>query len=47
MVGRRQLIGIDPIDQVDARVIEVDVRLDDGRKLATLTNLQVEVAIRP
>ena len=47
MVGKRDVVGIDPVDQIDARVVEVDVRLDDGKKVAALTNLQVEVAIRP
>ncbi len=47
MVGRKDVLGVDPVDEADARVVEVEVRLDDGARVAALTHLQVEVAIRP
>ncbi|MEO6027809.1 MAG: HlyD family efflux transporter periplasmic adaptor subunit [Candidatus Binatia bacterium] len=47
MVGRKDVLGNDPVDEADARVVEVEVRLDDGARVAALTHLQVEVAIRP
>ena len=31
----------------DARVVEVEIRLDDAEQVAGLTNLQVEVKIFP
>jgi HlyD family secretion protein len=44
-IGKADEINVDPIAATDARVIEVDVRLDDSPAVASLTNLQVEVAI--
>jgi HlyD family secretion protein len=38
-------IGDDPIARKDGRIVEVEIRLDDGRPAANLTNLQVEVEI--
>ena len=46
-VGRIDVLGMDPIAQADARVIEVDIRLEDTDLVQALTNLQVEVAITP
>jgi HlyD family secretion protein len=46
-VGRLDVVGADPIAKTDARVVEVDIRLDDGERVSHLTNLQVEVAIEP
>lgn len=46
-VGRIDVLGMDPIAQADARVIEVDVLLDDTELVRGLTNLQVEVEITP
>ncbi len=46
-VGRIDVLGMDPIAQADARVIEVDIRLDDVELVSSLTNLQVEVEISP
>ncbi len=45
-VGRIDVLGMDPIAQADARVIEVDILLDDTAQVQALTNLQVEVEIR-
>ncbi|MEE9279337.1 MAG: efflux RND transporter periplasmic adaptor subunit [Myxococcota bacterium] len=44
-VGKADALGTDPAARTDARVIEVDIRLDDGQRVAGLTNLQVEVEI--
>lgn len=46
-VGRIDVLGMDPIAQADARVIEVDIRLEDTELVQALTNLQVEVEINP
>lgn len=47
LIGKQDVLGVDPVDAADARVVEVEVRLDDGARVAALTRLQVEVAIRP
>lgn len=46
-IGKKAILNTDPVDKVDTRVIEVKVRLDDSKKVATLTNLQVKVVIGP
>ena len=46
-VGRIDVLGMDPIAQADARVVEVDILLEDVEQVRALTNLQVEVEIRP
>lgn len=46
-IGKLDEIGADPAARADARVVEVEVRLDDGSTAAGLTNLQVEVVIQP
>jgi HlyD family secretion protein len=46
-VGRIDVLGMDPIAQADARVVEVDILLDDTELVRSLTNLQVEVEIKP
>lgn len=38
-------IGDDPAARKDARIVEVEIRLDDPRPAANLTNLQVEIEI--
>ena len=38
-------IGDDPVARKDARIVEVEIKLDDGSTVANLTNLQVEVEI--
>jgi HlyD family secretion protein len=45
MVGRNQLLHFDPTADVDARVVEVLIRLDDSKAASRLTNLQVDVEI--
>lgn len=46
-VRRQTIINTDPSENIDARVVEVDVRLDQAssQKAAKFTNLQVKVAI--
>ena len=39
------VLGMDPIAEADARVIEVDILLDDTAAVSKLTHLQVEVEI--
>ena len=46
-VGRMDVLGMDPVAQADARVIEVHILLDDAAAVSQLTNLQVEVEITP
>jgi len=46
-VGRIDVLGMDPISQADARVVEVDIRLEGTELVQSMTNLQVEVEIRP
>lgn len=44
-VNKRDVLGTDPATNTNARVVEVYIRLDDSRRAASLTNLQVEVRI--
>lgn len=44
-VAKQDEMGTDPAARKDARIIEVEVLLDDPRAAAGLTNLQVEVVI--
>lgn len=46
-VGRMDVLGMDPVAEADARVIEVDILLDEVEAVRALTNLQVEVEITP
>ncbi|KAA1190083.1 HlyD family efflux transporter periplasmic adaptor subunit [Pseudohalioglobus sediminis] len=46
-VGRLDVLGMDPVAEADARVIEVHILLDDVDAVKALTNLQVEVEIQP
>ena len=46
-VGKLEALATDPVGRTDARVIEVDVALDDSRAASGLTNLQVEVLFEP
>jgi len=40
------VLDTDPVARTDARVVEVEIRLDDSAGSAALSNLQVEVAIQ-
>lgn len=47
-VGKRDVLNVDPAARTDARVVEVEIRLDPGQDEAMgLTNLEVDVAIEP
>jgi HlyD family secretion protein len=45
-VGKQDVLATDPVARTDARVVEVRVKLADSLKAASLSNLQVEVAIQ-
>ena len=44
-VQKLDQIGDDPAARKDARIVEVEIRLDDSKAAANLTNLQVEIEI--
>jgi HlyD family secretion protein len=44
-VRKQDQFGTDPAARKDARIVEVEVRLDDSAPAAALSNLQVEVLI--
>jgi HlyD family secretion protein len=46
-VRKQDATGTDPVSRKDARIIEVEVLLDQPEAVASLTNLQVEVLIHP
>jgi len=43
-IGKLDAIGADPAARTDARVVEVEIRLDESAPAAGYTNLQVEIA---
>lgn len=46
-IGKKDVLDTDPVAQTDARVVEVEILLDDPAKVAHLTNLRVDVVIEP
>jgi len=46
-IGKLDALSTDPAARTDARVVEVEIRLDDSVPVKSLTNLQVEIAITP
>jgi HlyD family secretion protein len=44
-VGKMDVLGTDPVAKTDARVVEVEVRLDDSGRVRNVTNMQVMVSI--
>ena len=46
-IGRLDMLDTDPAARTDARVVEVDIQIDDSARAARLSNLQVEVSIQP
>jgi HlyD family secretion protein len=46
-IGKKDVLDTDPAARTDARVVEVEILLDDSKQVAGLTNLQVDVAIQP
>jgi HlyD family secretion protein len=47
MVAKQDEIGTDPAARKDARIIEVEILLDDPSTVTSMTNLQVDVIIQP
>ena len=47
MVAKQDEIGTDPAARKDARIIEVEILLDDPGSIGGMTNLQVDVVIHP
>ncbi|MDJ0870087.1 MAG: HlyD family efflux transporter periplasmic adaptor subunit [Myxococcota bacterium] len=45
MVAKMDVLGTDPVAKTDARIVEVDVRLDGGKSTRALVYLQVTVEI--
>ena len=46
-VGKMDVLGADPVAKIDARVVEVEIRLGDAPDFPLLTHLQVKVEISP
>jgi HlyD family secretion protein len=46
-VHKQDEIGTDPAARKDARIIEVEILLDDPKAVEHLSNLQVEIIINP
>jgi HlyD family secretion protein len=46
-VNKQDEIGTDPAARKDARIIEVEILLDDPQAVEALTHLQVEIVINP
>ncbi len=46
-IGKNDVLDTDPAANTDARVVEVKIDLANGFPVAQLTNLQVDVVIRP
>jgi len=46
-IGKLDILSTDPAARTDARVVEVEIRLDESQEVAGLTNLQVTVEIQP
>jgi HlyD family secretion protein len=46
-IGKLDALGTDPAAKTDARVIEVEIKLDEADPARALTNLQVEIRIDP
>lgn len=44
-IGKLDALGTDPAARTDARVVEVEIRLDDAAAAAALTGLEVDVVI--
>jgi HlyD family secretion protein len=46
-VGKKDVLSVDPAAKTDARVVEVEILLDDATQVGGLTNLEVDVLIAP
>lgn len=47
LIGKKDILKTDPVADADARVVEVDIRMDNPESAARLTNLRVDVVIEP
>lgn len=47
LIGKKDILKTDPVADADARVVEVDIRLDNPEAAARLTNLRVDIVIQP
>ncbi len=47
LIGKKDVLKTDPVADADARVVEVDIHLDEPESAARLTNLRVDVVIEP
>jgi HlyD family secretion protein len=47
LVAKQDEIGTDPAARKDARIIEVEILLDDPGAVASMTHLQVDIVIHP
>lgn len=45
LIRKQDVMGTDPAARKDARIIEVEIRIDDAEAVESLTNLQVEILI--
>jgi len=46
-IGKKDILDTDPAARIDARVVEVEILLDEPETVAGLTNLHVDVVIEP
>ena len=46
-VNKKDVLQTDPVADADARIVEVEIRLDEPERAASLTNLRVDVLIEP
>ncbi len=47
LIGKKDILKTDPVADADARVVEVEIFLDDAESAARLTNLRVDIVIEP
>ncbi len=47
VIAKNDVLNTDPTADTDARIVEVDIRLNNSQPVSGLTNLQVEVIIQP
>jgi HlyD family secretion protein len=46
-IGKKDILSTDPVADADARVVEVEIRLEEPNLAASLTNLRVEIVLAP
>jgi HlyD family secretion protein len=47
LIRKKDVLGTDPVAEADARVVEVEIRLDEPQAADAFTNLRVDVEIEP